>query len=288
MANALSATRATLESAQEWEGDYHPVVLEAHLEREWKVGGDSLPAIQIIQRLTDEQKPHLPEGYIWVEKQHDLQIYKHQHAPTSSFKIHLFGPDIKGRIQFVVEKDHIPQHGFAMTRKEGFPKDLRNEYPMTLESFRSNSIPHWRGHIIDYKDTLGDPEERNISTLRHWNYKPEPPEYWAQTLRTKAVSDIREIEGSYAEIMLYGFSPIKTDGGDPIPRAIVLEMFLYTKEFLASYHIPQDHECHGWTAKKHRTEKALRELQQRDLFPALIWKSGACPYNKDGSCFDRS
>lgn len=64
MANALSATRATLESAQEWEGDYHPVVLEAHLEREWKVGGDSLPAIQIIQRLTDEQKPHLPEGYI--------------------------------------------------------------------------------------------------------------------------------------------------------------------------------------------------------------------------------
>ncbi len=279
MASIVRATQATIETAQEWGEAYHPVPLESHLERQWKVGGDSLPAIQIIQRLTDAHKPHLPEGYIWGQEQQRLQILKHRHAPASSFKIHLFGPDNKERIQFVVEKEKVPQHGFSMTRREGFPRDLRDDYPMSPESFRSRDrdIPQWRGHIIDYQDTLGTPEEENISTRQPWNFKPEPPEHWARTLRTKIVGNLREIEGSYAEIMLYGFLPTETVGGNPIPRAIVLETFLATKEFQGSYHIPQDHECHGWTARRHPTAKALRELRQNDLFPALIWKSGAPP-----------
>lgn len=265
--------------AKLWESSYTSVTPQDHLSRRWKLPEDQENPLSIIASLPDEQKPHLPEGYIWFKDQKDLQILKHIDAPTSNFQIHVFGPDKGKRIQYLVTQDVdgeiAPTHGFAMTRREGFPKALRSEYPITAESFQEGTTTYWRGHIIDYDDTLGTPEEvGTISTLFSLNLKPEPQVCWARTLRAKAVAEARQAEGSYGELMLYGFLPQKTNSKRPIPEAVFLEIFNYRGESLHGYFVPKKHECHGWASQKGEKNfalKSLEKLEQKEQFPALVW-----------------
>jgi len=261
-----------------WEGSYKPVDPRDHLCRRWQPSGDVESSISIIQLLPDAQKPHLPEGHIWFQDKKDLAILRHKDAPVSDFKIYIFGPD-KRRIQYLVEQDvagkKVATHGFAIARKEGFPKALRDEYPVTSESFKHGDTTYWRGHILDYDDTLGTPDEREtISTLFALNYKPEPQVCWARTLRTKAIASARDVDGAYGELMLYGFLPTKTNSGKPIPEAIFLELFNYPGESTNRYYVPKEHECHGWSSQKGEKNfaiKSLKKLEQEDRFPALVF-----------------
>lgn len=277
----MTASAANNENpmAKLWESSYTLVDPQKHLSQRWKLAEDQESPLSIIASLPDEQKPHLPEGYIWFKDQKDLQILKHIDAPASNFQISIFGPDKGKRIQYLVTQDVdgeiAPTHGFAMTRREGFPKTLRNEYPITAESFQEGTTTYWRGHIIDYDDTLGTPEEvRTISTLFSFNLKPEPQVCWARTLRAKAVAAARQAEGSYGELMLYGFLPRKTNSKRPIPEAVFLEIFNYKGDSLQGYYVPKKHECHGWASQKGEKNfagKSLEKLEQKEQFPALVW-----------------
>ncbi len=77
--------------AKFWEDSYVPINPQTHLFRNWKHSEDIESPISIIQMLPDQQKPHLPEGYLWFKDQNDLKILKHIDAPTSNFKIYIFG-----------------------------------------------------------------------------------------------------------------------------------------------------------------------------------------------------
>ena len=289
-AQAIPAlSRENLETGHIWEAGYHMVDPQPHLLRRWKLEHDDRDPLTILRLLPDLQQPQLPEGYLWLSERHELTILKHQDAPPVNFKIYLFGPDKEDRIQYLVAQNDLPTHGFAMTKHEGFPRVLRNDYgSVTSESFKAGETTYWRGHIIDYFDTLGDPSERDkISAVFHLNLKPEPAVCWSQTLRTKLLGEIREGNGSYSETMFYGFTPKKTNGARPIPEAVSLDRFTLGgragPELLNSYYVPREHECHTWSSEGKRdfTKNSLKKLESADFVSALIWNQGNLPTQPD-------
>lgn len=282
-------SQENFESGRLWESEYHQINPQAHLCRKWKLEEDTRAPLTILRLLPDLQQPQLPEGYLWLSEDRELKILKHQDAPFVNFKIYLFGPDHKERIQYLVVQEDVPTQGFAMTRQEGFSKVLRNDYgSIALNSFKEGDITFWRGHIIDYLDTLGDPVEREkISAIFDLNLKPEPSGCWAQTLRTKLVAKIREGNGSYSETMFYGFTPKKTEGGRPIPEAVSFDKFTFGgregPELEMSYFVSKEHPCHTWSGKgnKNFTPESLKKLESRDFVSSLIWRQGTLPKQRE-------
>ncbi len=257
-----------------WRSEYRQVNPSPYLSRQWTRNTDDRPAFNILHLLPPHQLPHLPMGYIWSLENRELMLLKHACAPSVDFQIILFGPDHRNRIQYLVIQDkQVPLHGFTMTRQEGFPKDLRSEYPASVkrDPFISAATDsrYWRGHIIDYVDTLGHPTQRTqISTLFAPNYKPEPEGAWARTLRGTLAKRIRKIEGSYSEIMIYSPQSDRTPGNKPIPEAVGFSTYLPDQQPIAFYYVPKHHPCHQWTGA---VSRRLDELQKGiSPFP-LIW-----------------
>jgi hypothetical protein len=272
-----------------WLNGYQEVEnLNEILTRQYHLETDKRDPIELIKGLAAHLRPQLPEGYIWLENGKDLKIYRHVNAPPHQFKIHLFGPDkLKSkqrqieRIQYLVvdqvgKQKNIPIHGFAMAKKEGFSKDLRESYPFNKTEFRKDGKATVLGHIIDYQDTLGKVDDENISTLFAQNYKPEPKSIWALNIRTQLVGERREIEGSYSEVMLYGYNPLTTDGLIPIPKSVFFETFNYGADRLKGFYVPFKHPCH--IAEKSKEIKEIEPvkywkkqlIRKKETFPALV------------------
>lgn len=270
---SLSITSQAIESREFWQNQYTPIPLDSVCVRHWKLDDDSRSSREILKSLDHRLKPLLPQGHIWLATEDRLEILRHKDEDSSNFKIHLFGPDQKNRIHSLVidlqSKEHTPLFGMTMTKREVFFKDLRNKYPQDTSFFKQNDKSYWRGHIIDYNDTLGFLEdESSLSTSFSANYKPEPEGAWANTIRKEIVGDIREIEGSYSELMLYGFHPETTDKGKKIPEAVFLSTLTVSQQYLTSYYVPKDHSCHEWKGKV--KAKAQKELSNPLFFPPLF------------------
>ncbi|HLB52846.1 MAG TPA: hypothetical protein VJK48_03985 [Chlamydiales bacterium] len=269
---SLSMTPQSIESRETWRNEYHPICLDPLIIRHWKLAEDVRSPEEILKILDNCLKPLLPEGHIWSSTEEKIEILRHKAQNRSDFKIHLFGPDQKNRIGYLVvdlkEKEPAPLFGYAMTKKEGFPKNLRNKYPQASSYFKAGEENFWRGHIIDYHDTLGSPEEESsLSTSFAPNYKPEPEGAWSNTIRKEIVKDLRDIEGSYSELILYNFEPARTDMEKKIPESVLLSTFTWDKQYLTSYHVPKEHACHGWQGKvKAKTNRLSVDIFFSPLF----------------------
>ena len=279
--------RSAIQSAATWLNDYQSLDPESVCIRKWKLPQDTRPSIEVIKLLPDHQKPHLPAGHIWHKDGNNLMILRHRATPSQIFQIYLFGPDHNqttrdSRIQYIVSERNMPIHGFANAKKEGFSKDLRDEYPMSLESYKKNKETFWRGHIIDYQDTLGLTTDLGISTRLAQNYKPEPEGTWARNLRADLVEKTRDVRGSYSELQFYDFDLVRTDGGIPIPNSIFMETFDYSsKGRVKGYDVPKSHACHHWEKTgKNFCKNSLQLLENGDTFPALVVTKDQLPEHR--------
>jgi hypothetical protein len=288
-----------IENGQSWIHEYREVDSNTIFVRKWKDLSNNISAIALIRQLPDCQKPQLPEGYLFLEEGDQLKILVHKDTPFTNVKIYLFGPDDKGRLSYLVEHEETPIHGYAMTRAEGFPKGLRDKYPVTLNSYTTlDGTKYWRGHIIDLQDTLGPITDKNISTIFSVNFKPEPYKTWAETLRKYIVQHLRKDGGSYGEMMLHHFVPSRTKGGAAIPQAVFFEAFTSDMRRLKSYYAPREHECHQWKKQPKEKNFALNsslKLESNDDFTPLVIKKDSpsdraflqeCTFDQDLSQLD--
>ncbi len=278
--------QSAIQSATTWLNDYQSIDPESACTRKWKPPQDTRPSIEVIKLLPDHQKPHLPAGHIWYKDGNDLMILRHRATPSQIFQIYLFGPDHNqttrdSRIQYIVSEKNMPIHGFANAKKEGFSTALRNEYPMSPESYKKDGKTFWRGHIIDYQDTLGLTTDPGISTRLAQNYKPEPEGTWARNLRADLVEKTREVRGSYSELQFYDFELARTNGGTPIPNSIFMETFDYSKDRVKGYDVPKSHGCHHWEkTRKNFCKNSLQLLENGDTFPTLVVTKDQLPVHR--------
>ncbi|MFS8562836.1 MAG: hypothetical protein LVR00_00245 [Rhabdochlamydiaceae bacterium] len=265
--------------AELWQADYKPIVVETHLYRKWHLPEDTRTAIQVLELLPNTQLPHLPEGHLWFKNQNDLYILRHECASPSPFRIYIFGPDQKERIQYIVTQQissqEVRTHVFAMARIEGFPAKARKE----VVSFKKGPKPYWAGHGIDHHDTLGSPNDPDSSTVFIKNFQPEPPVCWARTLRAHIMKNTQSIDGAYGELSLHGFSPEIIDASVPIPEAVFVETFFYGGKANTAYYVPKNHECHLWAknGERHFADKAIRKLEEKIGFSPLFLENGHFP-----------
>ncbi|MDP4724924.1 MAG: hypothetical protein NWS47_01335 [Alphaproteobacteria bacterium] len=249
----------------------YDVLVNPPIVQKW--GMRKLKGIECVQRVADTAKPRLPAGFIWsIDELGSLQILKHQCVEAVNFNIYVFGPDEYDRIQFVVSEEGVPTHGFAMTRMgTEFPETLRNTYPMLTDDYKKGTITKCRGHIIDYKDTLGSARDVAISTLCVFNYKPEPWGYWARTLRTQMVAELRRHQSSYAEYMFYPFNLAKTNNKTPIPTEVLFEESPMNPNIAQSYLVSEAHACHAWEARNVSMYQAKSILRTTKKVRPFIW-----------------
>lgn len=263
-----------------WRSNYEEIDASQTISRPWKPDTAVKTGGEILDSLPSHLHPILPEGYIWSKEEAGYNILKHKEAPSQKLNIYVFAedPDLKkkGRIQYLVTVDEVPIHGFAMTNRAGFVNSLRDDYPMPLNAYKKKDEVYWRGHIIDYKDTLGNASDSNLSTLMKCNYKPEPAGTWARTLRKDWVAKIRDNEGSYGEIMLYDWSCSKTADQTPIPRGVICNEFNYGTDRIGGVFVSFDtgpDTCHVWKKapkEKGFVNKCLRNLKCDEAFPPIL------------------
>jgi hypothetical protein len=290
--DSLVPLRQKIETGKVWLENYREDNAVDYLQRRWKLDSDSRPALELIKTLPSHLRPHLPEGYIWFEESGQLKLLRHQYAPQTDFKVYLFGPDnytaslsnhrVVEHIQYLVASticnQQVPIQGFALTEKGREPrKELRKEFPedITLSTYKDKTQVWWRGHLIDFLDTMGEGEL--TSTHFSLNYKPEPAGAWARTLRTQVTREAREAYGSYSEVIHYREKPSMTEGKLLIPESISIETFSRDATKINGYFVPAGHECHQWidTGGERFFKKCLKKLADGASYSALSFEAAS-------------
>lgn len=172
--------------------------------------------------------PILPPGHHWTYFNGKRSIIAELSAPSHHYTLVLYGPDAKGKINFIFRVDGITTYSFAHTQttkatQRHKPKGLDFYVPGYNYAAATYKTGHMIGHMIDHKDNINTGYKENWSTNDRRAYTPEPPFYgWGQGIRRLQVDKVRGQGGAYAQFNSYSCYSLRTNDGTLVPDTVRL------------------------------------------------------------------